>query len=116
MNITYSSFTDIDMNTILIPEIPETYEVNPKISQFFIQGYSDGSFDIIVDRLKDKFTMQGCYFSGDRKAVCITGFRMKENVISIHFKLTKNSRSLASAKKAMRKMYSGLIQVKENKK
>ena len=112
MKLEYNYFTDIDMNTIAIPIIPEAYKVSDKVKEFFIQGYGDGSFDVIVRRHKDSFHMQGCYFSGDSKAVCITGFKMNRDNISIHFKTSKKAKSLVSAKKAMKLMFSGLIQVK----
>ena len=109
IKVIYRQKTDLNMNSIFIPILPKGYFWNSSVSECYIQGYQDGSYDVILERYKDGMTMQGCFFNGEKQAVIITGFKILPNSIRIHFKISKKSRSLISAKKALNKMVSSLV-------
>ena len=96
----YEILTDIDMNSVLIGKFDDTeYKLRDNIKEVFIQGYGDGSFDIIMVKRLDLFNMQGSYFGKNKKAI-ITGFNInhKTNSVKIHFKTSKKAKSLKLAK------------------
>lgn len=114
IKLDYIYYTDFDMQTRVIADMPTNMKLRHGIKHLYIQSYGeyDTTYDVILERDLSSMTMQGTYLRDLNRHCVITGMAIlaSRSTVRIHFKLSKNSRTMASAKKLYKSLFLNSIE------